>query len=261
MFTFIESKLMTTADFSLFHQVSFLKTSYARNCCIPCAGGCRVRGLLGTDFAAPPLEAKVAMKYNHSLHIVIPSTAGRISSLSTSSKNPDRNTDQAEDTGEEENSTLMLWPVKIFLLYGFLVLSYKLLPLMSDTLVFSGLKLCQVETDSPFHLAGLQRVRFYLQSQEVCKKLFPNNNAESPNLADVLSRSLTARDQGVQDEALALIEKVIDIWPDSVDHLNQAGIATILDSRKEVKLDGERDETQQRIIRILAALKKSPADR
>jgi hypothetical protein len=253
---FIESKLMKHSGFSLVMQVNhvnFVKTTSARNWSIPV--GTRV---LGTGFTAASLLKKVeVLRHLHSLRLVLPPTAcDQISSMSTSSQG---NTDKPEDT-EEANRNLMLWPVKIFLVYGFLLLTFKLLPLMSDSIVISGLKLCQSETDSSFHLVGLQRIGFYMQSQQVCKILFPGNNKENLNLADVLSKSLISRDQAIQDEALTLIEKVIDIWPESVDHLNKAGIAAILDNKRGLKLDGESAETQQKVIRILAALNKSSGD-
>ena len=244
MFNFIESKLMTTGEFSLVNRIPFVKTAFPEAASI----GRR------TGFAASLPNNLDVMRHLYSLRPVL-STAGQISSMSISSKGTESNTEKTEDIGKEEgNSNLMLWPVKVFLVYGFLVLSYKLWPQMSDSIVISGLKLCQRETDSSFHLIGLQRVRFYLHSQEVCKKLFPSDNNTDLNLADVLSRSLSCIDQAVQDEALALIEKVIDIWPESIDHLKKAGIAAILDNRKGLKLDGERDEIQQKVVRILAAL-------
>jgi hypothetical protein len=204
--------------------------------------------------------APVQSQYNcirplHSLRL--PSTAGRSSSLSTSSKEAEGNTGKAG----EENSSKLLWPVKIFLVYGFFLLTYKLFPLMSESIVISGLRMCQIESDTSYLLVGLQRVRFYLQGQELCKKLFLSNNNEGFDLAGVLSRSLTAKDRDVQAEALALLEKVIDIWPESVDHLNKAGIAVILNTKSALKHDREGgDEAQLKIVRILAALEKQTSD-
>ena len=154
-----------------------------------------------------------------------------------------------------------LWPLKLFLAYGVLVFSYKLLPLMSDSMVNSGFKLCQISKDSSFALSGLQRVRSHLDRKELCQQLFEFSdpaNPERPALAEVLYRSIRSSNPAIQAEALALIEKVLDIWPASAEHLKNANIVAELVSANESTLSGETvQDTQKRIEKILNVLNKA----
>ena len=93
----------------------------------------------------------------------------------------------------------------------------------------------------------------------MCQKLFefkdPKPNSFS--FADVLSRSLSSSDQEIRAEALALIEKVLELWPDSAEHLNQVGIAAKLNLAKASHVSGETlQDTHGRLDRLSAILKQ-----
>jgi hypothetical protein len=167
-------------------------------------------------------------------------------------------TDNFEE-GDKEKPPFPLWPIKLFLAYGFVLFSYKLLPQMSDSMVSSGFKLCQSSRDSSFTLVGLQRIRAHLNSKELCQKMFEHAsfNSNSVGFAEVLCRSLNSSDQEIRAEALALAEKVLELWPDSAQHLNKIDFEQKMNSAKESHVSGETlEDTKNRIDRLAALLKK-----
>ena len=162
---------------------------------------------------------------------------------------------------EKARPDFPLWPVKLFLASGFLVFGYKLLPLMYDSMVFSGFRLCQFSRDSIFYLSGLKRMRSYLNQKELCKQLFEYSDPaypDRPALAEILLRSIRSSNQEIQAESLALMEKVLEIWPESADHLNHVNIASELLLAKESTLSGETvQDTRRRLEKILSLLGRS----
>ena len=81
---------------------------------------------------------------------------------------------------------------------------------------------------------------------------------DRPALAEILLRSIRSSNQEIQAESLALMEKVLEIWPVSADHLNHVNIASELLLAKESTLSGETvQDTRRRLEKILSLLGRS----